>query len=107
MGMKPCVIYLFTSPSGRAYAGKHTCDPEGWPRRETGALPSGYRGSGKLWARVMRRHGPAIRWAILRRFPAGTAQATVDEAERRAIRLVRWLWGDGCTNLAEGGQGFT
>jgi hypothetical protein len=101
------IIYLFVSPSGRAYAGRHTCQHEGWPRRGSGALPSGYRGSGKLWANVTRRHGSGIRWAILRRFGPGADRAEVNAAERRAIRLVRHLWRDRCVNISEGGDGFT
>lgn len=101
------VIYLFVSPSGRAYAGRHTCQHEGWPRRGSGALPSGYRGSGKLWANVTRRHGPAIRWIILRRFGPDAARADIDAAERRAIRLVRHLWAGRCVNLLSGGEGLT
>lgn len=101
------VIYLFVSPSGRAYAGRHTCQHEGWPRRGSGALPSGYRGSGKLWANVTRRHGPAIRWIILRRFGPDAARADIDAAERRAIRLARHLWAGQCTNVLEGGEGLT
>lgn len=101
------VIYLFVSPSGRAYAGRHTCQHEGWPRRGSGALPSGYRGSGKLWANVTLRHGPAIRWIILRRFGPDAARADIDAAERRAIRLVRAMWGERCVNILSGGDGFT
>lgn len=101
------VIYLFVSPSGRAYAGRHTCQHEGWPRRGSGALPSGYRGSGKLWANVTRRHGSAIRWIILRRFGPDAARADIDAAERRAVRLARAMWGERCMNLREGGEGFT
>lgn len=101
------VIYLFVSPSGRAYAGRHTCHHEGWPRRGSGALPSGYRGSGKLWANVTRRHGPAIRWIILRRFGPDATRADIDVAERRAIRLAHRLWAGRCMNRAEGGTGNT
>lgn len=101
------VIYLFVSPSGRAYAGRHTCQHEGWPRRGSGALPSGYRGSGKLWANVTRRHGPANRWIILRRFGPDAARADIDAAERRAIRLARHLWAERCVNVLEGGEGLT
>lgn len=101
------VIYLFVSPSGRAYAGRHTCQHEGWPRRGSGALPSGYTGSGKLWQNVARKHGPAIRWIILRRFGPDAARADIDAAERRAIRLVRAIWGERCVNVLEGGEGST
>ncbi|WP_323717159.1 hypothetical protein [Paracoccus aminovorans] len=101
------VIYLFVSPSGRAYAGRHTCQHEGWPRRGSGALPSGYRGSGNVWQHVVRKHGPAIRWVILRRFGHDAVRADIDAAERRAIRLARHLWADRCVNRAEGGTGNT
>lgn len=100
--MTGAVIYLFVSPSGRAYAGRHTCQHEGWPRRGSGALPSGYTGSGKLWQNVARKHGPN-----LRRFPEGTPRAQVDAAERRAVRLARSLWAGRCVNLLEGGEGLT
>lgn len=105
--MTGAVIYLFVSPSGRAYAGRHTCQHEGWPRRGSGALPSGYTGSGKLWQNVARKHGPNLRWIILRRFPEGTPRAQVDAAERRAVRLARSLWAGRCVNLLEGGEGLT
>lgn len=101
------VIYLFVSPSGRAYAGKHECKHAAFPRRGHGALPSGYRGSGTLWAKVTRRHGPAIRWIILRRFGDDAARADIDAAERRAIRLVRAIWADRCLNVFAGGGGIT
>lgn len=105
--MKPSVIYLFVSPSGRAYAGRRYCDHATFPRRGTGPLPDRYTGSGKLWQNVVRKHGPAIRWIILRRFPEGTPRVTLDAAERRAIRLARHLWADRCMNIRAGGQGFT
>lgn len=101
------VIYLFVSPSGRAYAGRHACDHATFPRRGMGPLPDGYTGSGKLWGNVARKHGPDLRWVILRRFPEGTRRATLDAAERRAIRLVRRLWADRCMNVREGGTGLT
>lgn len=103
------VIYLFTSPSGRAYCGWHGCDHAAIPRRGTGPLPDKkrYTGSGKLWDNVARKHGPALRWVILRRFPAGTSRSTADAAEQRAIRLVRRLWGERCANIRDGGQGMT
>lgn len=105
--MTGAVIYLFVSPSGRAYAGRHTCQHEGWSRRGSGALPSGYTGSGKLWQNVARKHGPNLRWIILRRFPEGIPRAQVDAAERRAVRLARPLWAGRCMNLLEGGEGLT
>lgn len=101
------VIYLFVSPSGRAYAGRHTCQHEGWPRRGSGALPSGYRGSGNVWRHVVRKHGPAIRWIILRRFSSDAAREAINDAERRAIRLARHLWADRCMNVYSGGEGLT
>ncbi len=105
--MKPSVIYLFVSPSGRAYAGRRYCDHTDFPRRGAGPLPDGYSGSGKLWQNVVRKHGSAIRWIILRRFPEGTPRAIIDAAERRAIRLARHLWSGRCMNIRAGGQGFT
>ena len=106
--MKPSVTYLFVSPSGRAYAGWHGCDHTAIPRRGTGPLPDKvrYTGSGKLWDTVARKHGPNLRWIILQRFPGGTPRATLDAAERRAIRLVRRLWGDRCANIRDGGDGW-
>lgn len=104
--MQSAVIYLFVSPSGRAYAGKHACDHTEFPRRGMGPLPSGYKGSGKLWRNVNRKYGPAIRWIILKRF-TDAARADIDAAERRAIRLVRTLWADRCVNVHEGGDGLT
>ncbi len=105
--MQHAVIYLFVSPSGRAYAGRHFCDHASFPRRGTGPLPDGYLGSGKPWGNVARKHGPALRWVILRRFAEGTPRATLDAAERRAICLVRNLWSDHCMNVREGGTGLT
>lgn len=106
---KPGIIYLFVSPSGRAYAGWHGCDHSEIPRRGTGPLPDKvrYKGSGRLWENVARKHGPALRWVILRRFPEGTPRATTDAAEQRAIRLVRRLWGERCANIRGGGEGMT
>jgi hypothetical protein len=103
------VIYLFVSPSGRAYAGWHGIDHAKIPRRGTGPLPDKvrYTGSGKLWENVARKHGPDLRWIILQRFPEGTPRATTDAAEQRAIRLVRRLWADRCANIRDGGQGMT
>jgi hypothetical protein len=105
--MQQAVIYLFVSPSGRAYAGRRYCDHANFPRRGTGPLPDGYTGSGKLWQNVVRKHGPNLRWIILCRFPGSTPRVTLDAAERRAIRLVRRLWADRCANIRAGGQGFT
>lgn len=105
--MTGAVIYLFVSPSGRAYAGRHLCDHTAFHRRGFGPLPDGYAGSGKLWQNVARKHGPAIRWIILRRFGPDAPRADIDAAERRAIRLARHLWASRCVNLREGGQGFT
>lgn len=101
------VIYLFVSPSGRAYAGKHAHAGSAFPRRGTGPLPSGYQGSGKLWQNVARKHGPNLRWIVLRRFGPDTPRAQVDAAERRAVRLVRSIWAGRCVNVREGGEGLT
>ena len=107
--MGPSVIYVFVSPSGRAYAGWHGIDHATLPRRGTGPLPDKkrYTGSGKLWQNVARKHGPNLRWIILRRFPEGTPRAVTDAAEQRAISLARAMWGVRCANLADGGKGLT
>lgn len=66
LGMEQVVIYAFKSPgSGAVYIGKHQCSPEGWPRRGTGCLPDGYRGSGVAVVNFHRRHGAAVQWRIL------------------------------------------
>lgn len=100
------VIYAFRSPgSGATYIGKHECSPEGWPRRGTGCLPDGYRGSGVVVGHFHRRHGAAVRWRILAEVDGG--RDAVNAAERRAIRLARHLLADRCVNIREGGDGFT
>lgn len=100
------VIYAFRSPgSGATYIGKHQCDPEGWPRRGTGPLPDGYRGSGVVVGHFHRRHGAAVQWRILA-VVAGDRDA-VNAAERRAIRLARTSLGRRCVNKADGGDGQT
>lgn len=100
------VIYAFRSPrSGATYIGKHQCDPEGWPRRGTGSLPDGYRGSGVVVGHIHRRHGAAVEWRILAVVDGD--KDLVNRAERRAVRLARHLWADRCVNIREGGDGFT
>ena len=100
------VIYAFRSPgSGAVYIGKHQCSPEGWPRRGTGCLPDGYRGSGVVVGRFHRRHGAAVQWRILA-VVDGDRDA-VNAAERRAIRLARVVLGRRCVNVLEGGDGLT
>lgn len=100
------VIYAFRSPgSGATYIGKHNCDPDGWPRRGTGPLPDGYRGSGVAVANFHRRHGAAVQWRILATVAGG--RDAVNAAERRAIRLARALLGKRCVNHASGGDGLS
>lgn len=101
--MRVAVIYAFRSPgSGAVYIGKHECDPEGWPRRGSGRLPDGYRGSGVAVANFHAKHGAAVQWRILAIVPL----ADWPRAERRAIRLARALLGNRCVNKAEGGDGL-
>lgn len=98
------VIYAFRSPgSGAVYIGKHQCCPDGWPRRGTGPLPDGYRGSGVAVANFHRRHGAAVQWRIL----ATVALSDWQLAERRAIRVARLILGRKCVNRADGGEGLT
>lgn len=100
------VIYAFRSPgSGATYIGKHQCSPEGWPRRGTGCLPDGYRGSGVVVGHFHRRHGAAVQWRILAVVDGG--RDAVNAAERRAIRLARGALGRKCVNKADGGDGQT
>jgi hypothetical protein len=100
------VIYAFRSPgSGATYIGKHQCSPEGWPRRGTGCLPDGYRGSGVVVGHFHRRHGAAVQWRILTVVDGG--RDAVNAAERRAIRLARAALGRKCVNKADGGDGQT
>ncbi|RCW88733.1 hypothetical protein DFP89_101169 [Paracoccus lutimaris] len=102
------VIYIFRCPKGRVYAGRRTVSPEAlrcWPSRGTGALPDGYAGSGKAWQAVARKHRDTLIWRILARVD-GTSQ-DADMAERRAVALVRALFGRRCLNLRDGGQGMT
>lgn len=100
------IIYAFRSPgSGAVYIGKHQCDPGGWPRRGTGKLPDGYAGSGVAVASFHRRHGDRVEWRILAAVDGDRRK--VDEAERRAIRLARALFGRACVNLADGGEGWS
>ena len=100
------VIYAFRSPgSGATYIGKHQCSPGGWPRRGTGCLPDGYRGSGVVVGHFHRRHGAAVQWRILAVVDGG--RDAVNAAERRAIRLARALLGKLCVNHASGGDGLS
>lgn len=100
------VIYAFRSPgSGATYIGKHQCSPEGWPRRGTGCLPDGYRGSGVVVGHFHRRHGAAVQWRILAVVDGG--RDAVNAAERRAIRLARGALGRLLVNRTEGGEGVT
>lgn len=100
------VIYAFQSPgSGAVYIGKHQCDPSGWPKKGTGRLPDGYRGSGRIICQIHRRHGNAVAWRILRIVNDGPA--AVNDAERRAIRLARKIFGRLCVNKLDGGNGHT
>jgi len=100
------IIYAFRSPgSGAVYIGKHQCDPEGWPRRGSGKLPDGYRGSGVAVRNFHLRHGDRVQWRILATVTGG--RDAVNAAERRAIRLARALFGRACVNRQDGGDGFT
>lgn len=102
------VIYIFRCPKGRVYAGRRTVSPEAlrcWPNRGAGPLPDGYRGSGKAWQRVARKHGDALVWRIVARVD-GTRQ-DADRAERRAVALTRAVFGRLCLNLRDGGQGMS
>ena len=102
------VIYIFRCPKGRVYAGRRTVSPDAlrcWPNRGTGPLPDGYKGSGKAWQRVARKHGDALVWRIVARVD-GTRQ-DADRAERRAVALTRALFGRLCLNLRDGGQGMS
>ena len=100
------VIYAFRSPgSGAVYVGKHQCNPDGWPRRGTGPLPDGYRGSGVAVVNFHRCHGAAVQWRILAVVDGD--RGAVDAAERRAIRLARSVFGRRCVNRQAGGEGMT
>lgn len=100
------VIYAFRSPgSGAVYVGKHNCDPIGWPKRGSGKLPDGYKGSGRIIRQVHRRHGEAVEWRILSVVSGGLD--AINAAEVRAIRLVRRIWGRRCVNKLDGGNGHT
>lgn len=100
------VIYAFGSPgSGAVYIGKHQCDPSGWPRKGMGRLPDGYRGSGRIILQIHRRHRDTVTWRILRIVSDGLA--AVNDAERRAIRLARKIFGRLCVNKLDGGNGHT
>lgn len=107
--MQQAVIYAFCSPgSGGVYIGKHavTRDAlEKWPRRGTGCLPDGYRGSGVVVGHFHRKHGAAVQWRILARV-TGTRDR-MNAAERRAIRLARHILGRLCVNQRDGGDGIT
>lgn len=102
------VIYIFRCPRGRVYAGRHTVSPEAlrcWPSRGAGPLPDGYAGSGTAWQAVARRHRAVLVWRIVARVEGSHAALIV--AEQRAIRLARAVFGKGCLNVHEGGDGFT
>lgn len=102
------VIYIFRCPKGRVYAGWRGVSPEAlrtWPNRGLGPLPDGYKGSGKAWRAVARRHKAALVWRIVARVD-GT-RADVDAAEVRAIHLARLIFGRLCLNHLDGGNGFS
>lgn len=68
-------------------------------------MPDGYCGSGKAWQAVARRHRAALAWRIVARVDGDNDRLIA--AERRAIQLARSLFGQGCLNVHEGGDGFT
>lgn len=100
----PAVVYMFVAPSGQAYVGQHGCYHAKWSDMGTGPLPDGYRGSSPRWAEVMREHGDAVLWTILRRFPAGTPSDEIDSAERAGVTAARRTYGEGCVNIFDGGR---
>lgn len=53
----PVALYIFQHiPSDLVYAGKHEHrEADRWPKRGEGWLPSGYRGSGRIWRAVLYR----------------------------------------------------
>jgi hypothetical protein len=99
----PVVIYMFVTPDGQAYVGQHGCDHARWPDFGKGALPDGYYGGSSRWEPIFKVHKAEVTWAIMKRFPAGTAQADIDMAERVGIRCARATYGQGCVNVFEGG----
>jgi hypothetical protein len=101
------LIYLLRHrPTGYAYAGKRkSLGSDSWPRRGTGFLPDGYKGSGHAWANILAKYPNRddYEWIVLGR----PSEETWADAERRAIRLVRHIWGPLCVNIADGGEGQT
>jgi glycine/D-amino acid oxidase-like deaminating enzyme len=101
------LIYLFRHrPTGYAYAGKRKSQGSlDWPRRGTGFLPDGYRGSGSVWAKVIAKYSdPAEYEYIVLGRPSSDDW---ERYERRAIALTRALFGRKCLNRTEGGDGFS
>lgn len=100
-------IYIFRHlPSGRVYAGKRdSAGAHSWARRGVGFLPDGYRGSGSIWWKHLKKHPEASEycWRILRICSDGDWIAS----ERRAVRLARAVFGRACLNCYAGGYGLT
>lgn len=92
-----------TSPSGGIYVGKHACNARTWPKRGTGKMPDNYIGSGTYAKRAFLKYGNAMKWRII--FIA--SEENWKEKEKRAIRLVRFMFGDMCRNIYDGGEGHT
>jgi hypothetical protein len=101
--MKTTVIYLMEL-AGYAYVGKRQrTQVTEWPAAGSGPLPDRYRGSGKAWCNVRRKHGTAnIRWRILAVVPPGGDWAA---AEQQWIAWARATHGTACVNIRDGGQG--
>lgn len=103
---RPFAFYVF-SLAGHVYAGTHQARARsGWRpargERGTGALPDGYRGSGKRWLNVVRKHGvDAVRWRVVAVLTNPTRDK-IDAMEQGVIAIVRRMWPSACCNLREG-----
>lgn len=96
-------IYILISPSGGIYVGKHICDAKYWPKCGVGKMPDGYTGSGTYAKRAFQKYGSLMEWRII--FIA--SDNDWKEKEKRAIRLVRYIFGNMCRNIYDGGEGHT
>lgn len=96
-------IYVITSPSGNIYVGKHICNARSWPMQGFGKMPDGYIGSGTYAKRAFQKYGSQVAWRII--FIA--SDDNWKEKEKRAIHLVRLIFGNMCRNIYDGGEGHT